>query len=625
LHVLENPPAVSPNVTAGVLLCARGLGEQLELPLPGVAEILSATGASRSRAYEVASEIRELLPTLVRAPGRPRAEPAPSSLITIAELRGEALRFMQRHPGCVRLEGERMRYGDTWRRFVIKLRERRGDVPLADFAEAICTPPGTIEDWLRAQRTEPHGASGHEQAAAAEHDAKLAQIETVLTAWRGWSGDFGSFCQHVRREHRIEIGNTMISEILRAYGERTPARRGGRSRDEHALRGAFDTFFPGAQWVADGKTLEMRIDGESFRVNLELVVDTATDAAVGIAVTEEEDSRALQDAFASAVETTGEKPLALLLDNRPSNHTPAVDEALGETMRMRATENRPQNKAHVEGGFGLFAQKTPPIELDTRDPRALARAVATIVALTFFRAINRAPRRDRGGKTRVDLYGASVTPEQRDAAHAALRERMRKQELARRTREARLDPDVRAYLDDAFARLDLLDPERHVRDAIACYPRDAIVDAVAIFAGKRERGTLPEGVDARYLLGIARNLHRLHEADAITQSLIRERLEARDRFLEPLVRARDEILSNRVDLSTTLDALVDRLADAEREIDRHFWLDVLANRGLGARDDARRRELAHRVARRVHALFHLGTRDRERLVRLLLRRLWPLA
>jgi hypothetical protein len=558
LLVHDHPPAVSPNVTAGVLLCARTVGDQLELPVPSASAILSATGATRSRAYEVASEIRALLPTLVRLPGRPRTEPIAPPAGKSAELCGEALRFVMSHPGCVRLEDERMRYGDAWRLFVLELHERHPDVPLCDLAGAICMPLGTIEQWLRAPRPEP---SPQNERAAGKHDTKLAQIETVLAAWRAWHGDFGAFCEHVRREHRLDIGKTMIAEILFAHGERTPARRGGRSRDEHALRGSFETFFPGAQWVGDGKTLEVVIDGEVLRVNLELVVDAATDAAVGIAVTDEEDTQAVRDAFESGVATTGEPPLAMLLDNRPSNHAPEVDAALGDTLRIRATERRPQNKAHVEGAFGLFAQKTPPIALDTREPRALARAVALIVATTFFRAINRAPRRDRNGKSRVDLYAQSVTPEERDAARDALRERMRKQELARQTREARLDPDVRALLDDAFARLELLDPERHVRDAVACYPRDAIVDAIGIFAGKRERGTL--------------------------------------------------------------DALVDRLVHAEREIDRHFWIDAVAT-ALTPCDEAARHELAQRAARRVHAVFRLGTRERDRLVRLLLRTLWPL-
>ncbi len=148
-------------------------------------------------------------------------------------------------------------------------------------------------------------------------------------------------------------------------------------------------------------------------------------------------------------------------------------------------------------------------ELDTRDPRTHARTLVQLLATTFYRALNRAPRRDRGGKTRVDLY-TQPTPEQREAAREALRERLRKQELARQTLAARLDPAMRALLDDAFARLDLLDPERHFRDSIACYPRDAIVDAIAIFDGKRRAGTLPEGVDARYLLGIVKNVHHVH-------------------------------------------------------------------------------------------------------------------
>ncbi len=592
--------------------------------MPSVAEILTATGATRSRAYEISREIRDLLPSLARGPGRPRVEAEPAQASEIGDVRGETLCFVMSHPGCVQIGRDRARYSEPFRLFVIELRDRHRDMSLCALADAIHVPLGTLEDWLRAPPPEaPAHVDAHEDVAARERDAKHAQIETVLAAHREWSGDFTSFCEHVRRDHRLEIGKTMIASILFACGERVPARRAGRSRDEHALRGAFETFFPGAQWVADGKALDIVIDGEVFHVNLELAIDASSDAAVGISIRDEEDSQAVIDAVESGIETTGELPLAILLDNRPSNHTPEVDAALGETMRMRATPWRPQNKAHVEGAFGLFAQKTPPIEIDTRDPRALAHVIAKIVALTFFRALNRAPRRDRDGKTRVDLYAQSVTAEERDAAKNALRERMRKQELARQTRAARVDPVVRALLDDAFVRLALLDPERHVRDAIACYSRDAIIDAIGIFGGKRERGTLPEGVDARYLLGIVRNVHDVREADVITEALVRERLAARDRFLDPLVRERDTLVGGATDVVSTLDALVLRLTRAERAIDRHFWIDATAT-VLATCDEEERRTLARRAAHRIHAAFDLDTRDREHLVLMLLRRLWPL-
>ena len=620
---------MSPLVTAGVLLAARNLSEPHGVPQPSVGEILRLTGATRSRAYEIKDALEAVLPTLARPPGRPRVEPAPgpANAPELLEIAVEMIQFMKRNPGCVQ-SGARDRYADGYRRFVVELRERHADVAAIEFAAAIGLPLGTLEDWLRSRITEPSIASATDcvpdPVHITKHDARQAQIETVLAAWRVWRGSFTAFCAHVRRDHRLELGATLIASILFEYGLRVPARRDGRSRDDEALRQSFEIFFPGAQWVGDGKQLAIVIDGKTYHRNLELVVDAASDAAVGISVRDEEDSAAVVQAFTQGVAATGGTPLALLLDNRPSNHTPEVDAALDDTLRIRATPGRAQNKAHVEGSFGLFAQKVPPIDLDTRDPDALATSVAHLVATTFFRALNRAPRRDRAGKTRAELYEPLVTPEQYEAASAALRDRLRKQELARQTRAARRDPVIAALLDDAFARLGLLDPERHIRDAIACYPRDAIVDAIAIFSGKRTARTLPDGADARYLLGIARNVHHRHEAEPITEALIRERLAARDRFLAPLVAERDAILSaSNGDVGTALIALVDRLVRAERTIDRHVWLDAAADLVAPLAPDVRI-DLAKRAARRIHTTFALPARDRAHLERALLRRLWPL-
>jgi len=46
------------------------------------------------------------------------------------------------------------------------------------------------------------------------------------------------------------------------------------------------------------------------------------------------------------------------------------------------------------------------------------------------------------------------------------------------------DPVMRAYVADALARLHLDDPTGHFITAIASYPIDAIVEAVAIFGGR---------------------------------------------------------------------------------------------------------------------------------------------
>jgi len=51
VHLHDDTPAVSPNVTAGVFLCARFLAEPLGLSMPSPQDIFEATGATRTRAY----------------------------------------------------------------------------------------------------------------------------------------------------------------------------------------------------------------------------------------------------------------------------------------------------------------------------------------------------------------------------------------------------------------------------------------------------------------------------------------------------------------------------------------------------------------------------------------------
>src|ERR1019366_6100749 len=60
-----------PVVVTGLLILARAIFESLGLPAPTVVEILAATHVSRSTAYETHDVLVELLPTLIRARGRP--------------------------------------------------------------------------------------------------------------------------------------------------------------------------------------------------------------------------------------------------------------------------------------------------------------------------------------------------------------------------------------------------------------------------------------------------------------------------------------------------------------------------------------------------------------------------
>ena len=132
LPVIVLPPLL----LAAVLLLARAIAERHELPCPSVEAILSATGASKSRAYELVAKITALLPTLVRAPGRPPREPSlpPSEA---PELTRAVLTYVMAHPGCVDRGAERQRYADGFRRFVIDLRRAHASVDLDGSSGAV--------------------------------------------------------------------------------------------------------------------------------------------------------------------------------------------------------------------------------------------------------------------------------------------------------------------------------------------------------------------------------------------------------------------------------------------------------------------------------------------------------
>jgi hypothetical protein len=247
--------------------------------------------------------------------------------------------------------------------------------------------------------------------------------------------------------------------------------------------------------------------------------------------------------------------------------------------------------------------------------------VLGLVTTTWARAMNHRPRRGRGGSSRAQLYAIEPTDEQIATARRALEERRRRQELARQTLEARQRTDVRALLDAAFARLELSDPERHVRLAISRYPLDPIVAGIAIFETKQRTASLPDGVDARYLLGIVRNVHEHREGELVAEALLRLRRQARDIALERLSSEQVELhASNR----PTRDILTALTLLCERALDRAFWLDALASFVAHASPDER--DDRYRVAARIiHATFRAEPRRREHAVRVLAERLVPLA
>lgn len=206
---------VSPQLVAVLLLAACDHLRRLDLPRPSVEQILATTGASRTRAYELRDALLEVLPSLQRPVGRPMAPPSSASNEVAAALSLAVLGFVMDHAGCVHGGAERRRYDDAFRHFVVELREQHAHERLESFAAAVLVPVGTLKDWLGAgppcepacetvpdastDRAKDDDRSGPSPSAS----PASTQIETVLTAWKTWSGSFAGFCDHVREQWRV--------------------------------------------------------------------------------------------------------------------------------------------------------------------------------------------------------------------------------------------------------------------------------------------------------------------------------------------------------------------------------------------------------------------------------------
>lgn len=612
------------NLVAALLLLARPHLRVLGLAKLSAATLLEVTGAAKSRAYELAAALRARIDELVAPVGRPAsvAEPSTERADALRELTRRALEYLLAHPGAAQRTSSKAHYDDGFRDFVVAQSEAHPELDVAEIADALMLPVTTLRDWLRTTRAgveqtreldpSEHDSSPHEPSPTS---ASALHVETVLAQWSSWCGTFCAFCKHVQTHHGIPFGRTTIASLLEHAGERRPSKRRGRSPDEAALRGAFESFFPGAVWVGDGSEVAVELEDQRFVFNLELVIDAHSGAAVGIDVRAHEDADAVVQSFEDAKQTASTEPLALLLDNKPCNHSPAVHEATGPALVIPATSGRPQNKGHVEGGFGLFSQHAPPLRIEGATTKQRARSLAELAARLFFGAFNMRPRADRKGRSRIELYrDEEPTPEQIKEARAALQARLDKQLAAKQTLRERQDPVKRAYLDDALAQLELSDPTGHFQSAIARYALDDITDGIAIFRGKRNAGTLPEGADIRYLLGIVRNLAHEREGLAIATALWDERIKVRDLVFRSLIEERDAL--DHVDPDLRLLDFVDRALVADRELHRYFWLDAAAEVVL-EHPPERRRAAFERAARRIHTSYrvpHVRRRGAARVI-----------
>jgi len=604
------PTELTPLVQAALIIVALPILKTLRLPTPSVRQVIDALGVTRSRAYALAGAVERSLPELHRPVGRPRAAPPEPTNEDAFSVVCKVRDFLLANPGAA-LSGKRGFYSARFRLFVLDLVGPGGEashMTSEQAAVAIGIPEDTLLSWLRQPRPAP--ANSVTVVGAPVPSGVVAQ---VIELYKRWNGPLDRFREVLLEHHRIDISWHLLRSLLALTGHRKLEKRRG-LRNPETIRGALERFFPGAQLMADGKQLQVELDGVLYTLNWELAVDADTGAHVGFQVSPTEDGQALIDAVDVAIETLGEPPIAVLADNKPSNHSEDVQEAMEDRdiLLMPSTVGRPENKSTCEGGFGLFAQSMPDIVLDGATPQSLVRSVVVYVLWAYCAGRNQAPQSRRDGKSAVPLFEeAVITEEDRHEAEQRLLEIKKRIEDRRKDDRRREDLVIRAIVDREFADLGLSDPEgRFTADLVRLGLAPAL-EALAIFKAKRDAGKIPTDFPERYLVGIASNVAQRNEDLDVYYELLRLRTEAHDGLLRPLIGQCQRL--GPADSIDFVRAVIDKLAAATATVDRRFWMARLIEAFETFDSDER---LLHGpwLARRVACLFALPRHNRDFLI-----------
>ena len=615
MTVQQDAATTKPPLAAAIFIWSLQLLASGELWPGSVQEILALTGAHRTQAYEILARLKSASTALEGRPGRPPEHDALADdrLAVLMQVRD----FLIDNPGAVCGQASRRSYSDGFRQLVVGLAapDQAGHrMTVEALATTTGVPMGTLKDWLRtpAPAEQPSAPEPGPESTQPQELAANPQMATILAEWPSWDGTFVAFCDYVRREHRLPYGTTFIGNVLAAAGLRDRPPR--RQQDTPWSPGTFRTFFPGAQWLGDGTTIGIWLAGRIFAFNVEVILDTTSNAMLGVTVTDTEDEQAVLETFAQSTLTAGDGPVALTLDNRPSNHTDGVRDGVAPAALLPATPGRGQAKAALEGTFGLFQQTAPPLVIRGETQREMARSCLSLIFTIWGWARNGKPRAKLGGRSPQDEYRQDrPTDAELQAAMARLAEIQRRAERARLTRAAQADPLRKAILTQGLADLGIADDDLRIASALARYNFDAIMRGLATFQAKQEQDTLPPDVlPDRYLGGIIRNLDQRYELERTAHHLLEQRLRARDFSLAALQQAARDVRRTTPEEDLP-QALLDRALTADRLVDSRFWA-ATAMAEFERFSPKSRAELYPTLAKRIAATFKVPADRRSDLI-----------
>jgi len=548
----------------------------------------------------------------------------------------ESRDFVVDNPGSVVKVRERMRYSDGFRAFVIEKMESHecgAQLSRAQAARAFGIPLHTLNAWLSMGRRRlvlgPRNVSNLSEPAPDCTATWSSDVERIKAMWDQWQGNLSGFCEAVR-EQGIEMSRNHINQVLLATGRRERKSRSRHRMDEEAVRGALERFFPGAQVSADGKYVDITLNGQRHRFCWQPMTDMATGGVVGMSLGDQETSEGLLDAYEQAKHSLGDKPAAALTDNRSANVSKAVLQKLKQdgVFAMTSRKGRPQTNGTTEGGFGHFAQSMPDIDIEADSQRELARKILWYILFAYAAGRNMTPRRNLKNLTPAEAIqqharreNPKTEEEQRRQALERLAVLNKRAKRARhnRNREA---PAVRQLMTEVLRDLKVPNPRNGTLNKLATLGIEACTEAAGIVQAKREAGLEFDGDPERYLLKIAINLANRNEDLRAFANTVRLRQKAGELLLTELEEQADSLKESLAPDDFTQNTAL-RAFDASTRVDRHFWWTHSIN-SLKQLPDSDQPTIARSIARRVATRYSIHYKERDRLIGQLAQAITPL-
>lgn len=616
---------INPHMKAALCFVALDVLHDLDLgERPSKLAVAERLGVTRSYIYERQPWLERHLAQLDwNAPEAPATGTDATDQEELLRLRVQnaILRYRVEHPGAWS-SGEHNTYSpDGLRPFVLQLAD---DVGVGErltqslFAEYVEIPLPTLKDWWSAARASgepasmedsdpptpdaPRGRSmspeettaspsptpepgadptGAETTSAstpsatatvAELSLSLEMIE-IIKLYNKWDGTLRAFVRHLRDEHDLPYNRGEVTEILHMAAERKLLRR---PPPPFRVRGSSLVPPPGVQATGDGKELVIVLDGRRYKLIWQPTMDVGSTAIIGNAIRPNEDTEGVLRSFREGVATTGDIPGFLLLDNKECNKSADLVAGLpAQTTLMHSTLGRPQNKAVIEGMFGLFDEELGEViaVIDTSSETNLVTSVAEAVTRAWDAGRN-GRRRKRDGRSPVERYRQQHTPEEHKAAIERLAAIKRRHDEQSAGNVARCDPEVIAALEDACTRFGF-DRDGDLLARLGAFSITAVREAAAIYFAKKTAGRLEPDAGLRYFGGIVRNCQYAIELHLFEVDLVDQLQRSGKLVLDHLERTATSLAE--LDLAPRVTRIVDELLLVPTPIAQVFWRRHLQN------------------------------------------------